>query len=76
MGVPISDCIVVEDVPAGIQSGKSAGARVIAFETMSPREQLAAAGPDWIVRDCRDIKVTVAGDELKVELAAPMVVAV
>src|SRR5258705_10069593 len=33
LGFPAKDCLVVEDVPAGIQAGLSAGSRVIALTT-------------------------------------------
>jgi sugar-phosphatase len=42
-GVAASACIVVEDAPAGILSGKAAGMRVIAVTTTHPRELLVAA---------------------------------
>lgn len=54
---PAKDCIVVEDVPAGIEAGKAAGMRVIAMTTTAPREELERSGPDWILRDCSDISV-------------------
>ena len=57
LGFPPSECIVVEDVPAGIQSGKAAGARVIAFPTTVGRPELANAGADWILNNCADISV-------------------
>lgn len=49
------ECIVVEDVPSGIRSGKAAGARVIAFPTTVKAEELRAAGADWIVRNCKSV---------------------
>jgi mannitol-1-/sugar-/sorbitol-6-phosphatase len=55
LGFPASDCIVVEDAAAGVRSGKSAGARVIAFLTTMIRQELEDAGADWIVQDCTDI---------------------
>ena len=55
LGVAAADCIVLEDVPAGIVSGKSAGARVIAVRTTATEEELAAADPDWIVDSCASI---------------------
>jgi sugar-phosphatase len=55
LGFPASECIVIEDVPAGIQSGKAAGARVIAFPTTVGRPELASAGADWILYNCADI---------------------
>jgi sugar-phosphatase len=58
LGFPPADCLVVEDVPAGIHSGKDAGARVIAVRTTATDAELTAAGADWIVDDCRAIKTT------------------
>jgi len=50
------DCIVIEDAPAGIRSGKAAGARVIALQTTENNERLHAAGADYIVKDCSALK--------------------
>ena len=55
LGFPPADCIVLEDAPAGIRSGKAAGARVIAFKTTSPESALREAGADWILNNCSDI---------------------
>ena len=52
IGVPASDCIVIEDAPAGIRAGKAAGARVIALRTTATDAELHEAGSDWIVDDC------------------------
>ncbi len=57
LGLTASECIVVEDVPAGIRSGKSAGARVIAFRTTSSEAELRSAGADWILENCGDISL-------------------
>ena len=51
----LRDCIVVEDAPAGIRSGKGAGMRVIALRTTMSDEELRRAGADWIVDDCAAI---------------------
>lgn len=51
------DCIVIEDAPSGIRSGKAAGARVLALLTTIEYELLASAGADWIARDCAAIAV-------------------
>ncbi len=51
LGFPASECIVVEDAPAGVRAGKAAGARVIAFLTTMERRALEEAGADWIVQD-------------------------
>jgi len=57
LGFSASDCVVVEDVPAGIQSGKASGARVIAFRTTVKDPELVAAGADWVLNNCGDIAV-------------------
>ncbi|KAI0599433.1 haloacid dehalogenase-like hydrolase [Biscogniauxia sp. FL1348] len=49
--------LVLEDSPAGIRSGKAAGCKVLAVVTSHTVEQVAAADPDWIVRDLRSVKM-------------------
>jgi sugar-phosphatase len=68
LGFPGADCVVVEDAPAGIRAGKSAGSRVISFPTTSDRAELERAGADWVVRDCADIAATYDGSSLIVTL--------
>src|SRR5262249_53479901 len=63
-----TDCIVVEDVPAGIQSGKSAGARVIAFTTTVNAKDVLAAGADWILENCSAIVASLVGNSLQLKL--------
>ena len=68
LGVGAVDCVVVEDVPAGVRSGKAAGARVIAVRTTARAEELQAAGADWIVDNCRNIAVQEGTAELVIEV--------
>jgi sugar-phosphatase len=68
LGVSPIDCIVVEDVPAGIRSGKAAGARVIACRTTASETELEAAGADWIVDGCKSISVSRSIDKLTLTL--------
>lgn len=63
-----SDCIVVEDAPAGIRAGKDAGTRVIGLTTTMSREKVDKAGPTWIVRNCADIAASVDPDGLLLHL--------
>jgi mannitol-1-/sugar-/sorbitol-6-phosphatase len=63
LGFAASDCIVLEDAPAGIRAGKAAGARVIAFTTTMPRRELEEAGADWIAQNCGDIVVSRVSDD-------------
>lgn len=62
LGVSASDCVVLEDAPAGIRAGKAAGARVVALRTTASDPELEAAGADWIVRDCNELFVEPAKD--------------
>ncbi len=68
LGLSASDCIVVEDAPAGIRAGKAAGARVIAVLTTMPRHDLEDARPDWIVQNCADIAASSDDDGLQLGL--------
>jgi mannitol-1-/sugar-/sorbitol-6-phosphatase len=53
--LPPENCVVIEDAPSGVRSGKAAGSRVIALRTTTPDDELRAAGADWIVNDCSAI---------------------
>jgi mannitol-1-/sugar-/sorbitol-6-phosphatase len=57
LGLAAADCVVVEDAPAGIRSGKAAGARVIAVQTTERDSLLREAGADWIVNTCASVYV-------------------
>ena len=65
-----ADCVVIEDAPAGIQSGKAAGSRVLALRTTTADCALHAAGADWIVTDCSNIHLhpVKEGKDLLLEL--------
>jgi sugar-phosphatase len=56
LGFPAQECVVLEDVPAGVRAGKSAEARVIAFTTTVQPSALREAGADWILRNCGDVR--------------------
>jgi len=57
LGFPPEECIVLEDVPAGVRAGKAAGAKVIAFKTTVHESALREAGADWILNNCADIRL-------------------
>ena len=57
LGFAAEGCIVFEDVPAGVRSGKAAGAKVVAFRTTVPDHELRDAGADWIVDGCKSVSV-------------------
>ena len=68
LGFPAEECVVVEDVPAGIRSGKAADARVVALRTTVSDAELKEAGADWIVNDCRSILAGATNDGLELML--------
>jgi sugar-phosphatase len=57
LGVPANECVVFEDVSAGIRAGKAAGAHVIALRTTVREEELRAAGADFVLNSCTDVSV-------------------
>lgn len=71
LGVAAKECVVIEDAPAGIRSGKAAGARVIALRTTAQHEALREAGADWIVDDCSALQVEITGAGLAIRIAGP-----
>jgi sugar-phosphatase len=58
LGVPPADCLVVEDVPAGVSSGHAAGARVIGLRTTTSADELIHAGAQWVVKNCSAMRAT------------------
>jgi sugar-phosphatase len=63
LGVLASECVVLEDAPAGIRAGKAAGAHVVALRTTASDAELLEAGADWIVDDCAELFVDFAAAE-------------
>jgi mannitol-1-/sugar-/sorbitol-6-phosphatase len=57
LNLPPSECVVIEDAPSGVRSGKAAGARVLAVRTTTGDEELLAAGADWIANDCSSLRI-------------------
>ena len=52
-----AEVLVLEDSPAGIKAGKAAGCKVLGVVTSHTIEQVLNAGPDWIVKDLRSVRV-------------------
>jgi sugar-phosphatase len=59
LGLTPSECVVIEDAPAGIASGRAAGARVIALAGTYPPAELGSANA--IVQSLAGIRVRVDG---------------
>ncbi|HTC42803.1 MAG TPA: HAD-IA family hydrolase [Candidatus Acidoferrales bacterium] len=51
-------CVVIEDAPFGIRSGKAAGTRVLAVRTTVDDPLLLAAGADWVMNDCSSLRIS------------------
>ncbi len=51
------EVLVLEDSPAGIRAGKTAGCKVLAVVTSHTPQQVVDAGADWVVRDLTSVKV-------------------
>ena len=68
LGRRASDCVVIEDAPAGIAAGLAAGARVIGVATTSARVRLATLGCAAIVDDLAGIQVDRSGGGLTLVL--------
>jgi sugar-phosphatase len=71
LGFSPADCVVVEDVPAGVRSGKAAGAKVIAFTTTIESAVLRQSGADWVLQSCADIGLLSNHRKLTLSLHLP-----
>jgi sugar-phosphatase len=69
LGFSASNCVVIEDAPAGVRAGKAAGARVIGFPTTMDRHELESAGANWIAENCAAIAAHEGEDGLLLSLA-------
>jgi len=68
LGFPAKECVVFEDVPAGVRAGKAAGARVIAFTTTVEKSTLQDAGADFVLHSCADVRLEGSPEDLLLEL--------
>ena len=68
LGFPAEECIVFEDVPAGVCAGKASGARVVAFTTTVVESAVREAGADWVLRNCADVQMLGSGRNLTLAL--------
>ena len=62
LGFPPAECLVLEDAPAGIQSGRAGGMKVIGMASTYKPEKLAAA--DAVVRGFEQISLNGEGNGL------------
>ncbi len=65
LGIPAEDCLVVEDAPSGLKSGKAAGAKLLGVLGTHALEDLGDAM--WVVESMESVRVDV-GERLRVSL--------
>jgi sugar-phosphatase len=51
LGVPVADCVVLEDSTAGVAAGRAAGARVVGVSSRA-----LGADADLVIRDLREVR--------------------
>ncbi|MGW9367455.1 HAD family hydrolase, partial [Streptomyces albidoflavus] len=66
LGVAPERCVVFEDAPAGLASGRAAGMRTVALTTSHPAAELTA---DAVVSDLTAVSVQVNGGSLEILIA-------
>jgi sugar-phosphatase len=62
-------CVVIEDAPFGVRSGKAAGCRVLGLRTTVDDATLLAAGAGWVVNDCSSLHVAGSSNPRELALA-------
>lgn len=65
---PPSSCLVVEDAPAGIRSGKAAGCKTLGLLTTHGKSEMEAVGTDFIVPDLASVKMKVVDGRVEVSI--------
>ena len=68
LGFLPGECVVVEDAPSGVGSGKAAGCRVLAVLGTEPVEELRAA--DWVAASLEGVSVAMGVEGLELRFAA------
>jgi len=53
-----NECLVIEDAPSGVRSGKAAGATVLGLCTTIAGDELLAAGADWLAENLASLSLT------------------
>lgn len=70
-GVTADQCVVFEDAPTGIRSGRASGAIVIATCTSHSRESLEVEKPDFLVEDLSQIQAQWSNGILHLSITQP-----
>jgi sugar-phosphatase len=70
LGFAPEECVVVEDAPSGVGSGKAAGSRVLGVLGTHRAEELYAAGAEWVTASLAGVWAGIAEDGLKISFEA------
>ena len=64
----IARCLVVEDAPPGVESGKRAGAKVLGLKTTHAGHRMWEKGADFVVQDLSKVQARWVGDQLLLDI--------
>ncbi|KAH7914425.1 HAD-like domain-containing protein [Hygrophoropsis aurantiaca] len=67
-GVSPDRCLVVEDAPAGVQSGHAAGCKVLGLITTHTRGQMEPCTPDYLVKNLSSVQMKRLGKGVEVTI--------
>jgi len=65
-GVDPKKCLVVEDAPSGLHSGRAAGSLTLAVCTSLPRATILGSDPNYVVSDLTKVKINVLEEKIEV----------
>jgi len=70
LGLDPKNCLVIEDAPSGIQSGRDAGAKTLGVCTTHSSEALSKFKPDYVVKDLTRVSARWVGKQVEVTILA------
>jgi len=68
LGAAVEECVVIEDAPAGIRAGKSAGMRVIGIAATHTRQALLEIGADSVIDRLVDLHIFTTADSRRLTI--------
>ncbi len=71
LGFRPEECVVVEDAPTGVGSGKAAGSKVLGVLGTHTAAELYGAGADWVVESLTGVRAGVGAGGLRLEFGVP-----
>jgi len=69
LGISVEQCVVIEDAPAGIKAGCSAGMRVIGIQRTRERGELLEHGADLVVYKLTDLLIRESREGHRLEIS-------